>query len=411
MLVRVMSMPNDCFKNMTTQADFAMLTTQHASHINISQMDHELSSSWINSSDSTTQMPTISSKQAELKQIYETLEYVQDVYVLPVICTVGIFGNCIVAYMMFARRRSSSSFIYMFAVFIIDSLSLFSDLLLPLSTLLKERESMLVREVAAYIYTWSKVFVSYFLRLTSLNILCVLSAERLIAIKYPLKLKSSLTVKKPNVFIALSFLVGVGISIPPMIFTEIKGVNDPTNNQTTFKRVYSQLYLSDQVSHDTTILVVSFFAGPVQIIFFCLINILIVLGIRANRKMLFTLNANNSRIHDIKSLQVKLCKIFLALCFTNTLAFLPNSVAAIVIKMFPELGLSLRDYLALLILHGGNFLRILNSASDFIIMLAMSAEIRNDVKVKCFPRKFDSPKENISKTYSSEIPNISEHVC
>ena len=120
------------------------------------------------SSIETTTEASDQSKQDYLKHIYETVEYVQDIYVLPFVCTIGIIGNGIVAYFLFARRRSSSSFIYMLAIFVTDILSLVSDLFLPFSTLLKESDSLAVREVqleqSFHNLRIENYFFQYFLR-------------------------------------------------------------------------------------------------------------------------------------------------------------------------------------------------------------------------------------------------------
>lgn len=321
--------------------------------------------------------------QNELKQIYATLEYVQDMYILPIVCSIGIVGNSLVASYLYDKRGTNSSFIYMFALLLADTLSLVSDLFLPMSTLLAMSKSDIIRQTAANLYFWNKNFITYVLRGTAFNILCVLSLERLMAIKYPLKLKTSMTVKRPHIFLFFSFLISVCTNLQVPMFTEIAGITDEEKNETVFKRVYSQLYFVDKEQSDNIVLFLHFFAGPVQIVFFCVVNVLIVHGLYLNRRNLLAMNMNTDRLLTIKNLQVKLCKIFLALCITNIFAFLPNSITTIIAKLFPELGMSVRDYSTQLLLHGGNLLRVLNSMSDFIVMLAMSVEIRRDVRKKC----------------------------
>lgn len=336
------------------------------------------------------------SRNVHLKNIYDTLEFIQDVYVIPIVCTIGIVGNSVVASFLYERRGSNSSFIYMFAVLVADTLSLVSDLFLPCATLLRRNNVLSVRKMAAQMYFWNKIFINYVLRGTAFNILCVLSAERLMAVKYPLSLNASLTVRKPHYFVFFSFIVSVATKTPAVLFSEMREVFDNSSNGTIFQRLYTTFYLTDKPKNDLVIIIIHFFAGPVQIVFFCAMNILIVHGIYQNKKRLLKIKMKNSgRMKTIANLQVKLCKIFLALCFSNILAFIPNSVATMSAKLFPELGWSLRDYSAKLFLHGGNFLRILNSASDFIIMMTMSVEIRQDFKNKILRKaksRKDSPK-------------------
>lgn len=368
-------------------------------------------STFTNEPPTTMKVNSPSLNQNNLKKVYDTLEYVQDLYVLPVVCTIGIIGNSIVASFLFEGRRSNSSFIYMFAVLLADTLSLVSDLFLLFATLLGMSSSAAVREAAANMYFWNKNFITYVLRGTAFNTLCVLSAERLMAIKYPLRLRSSMTVKKPQVFLFLSFILGVVTNIQIPLFTKIGPVYDPAKNETQYKRVYSDLYWEDKPKHDTIVLILHFFAGPIQIIFFSIINVLIVQGLYQNRKNLLSLKMSSSdRAKTIKNLQVKLCKIFLVLCFTNVFAFLPNSLTTIIAKLFPDLGMSIRDYSTQILLHGGNFLRILNSASDFIVMLAMSNEIRLDVKNKLLrlrPSSAYLEKETSAKTRTTDTKKLS----
>lgn len=334
-----------------------------------------------NNTSLTFSTGSISSNPANLRKLYKTLEYVQDIYILPIVCVVGIIGNSLVASVLYRRRGSNSSFLYMFAIVFFDILSLVSDISLPIATLLGKTNSLFVKDVSAKLYFWSKVFVSYILRGTAFNTLCVLSVERFIAIRYPLKLKSSLTVKRPIIFLICSFMLSVCVTLPTVVVSGIDSVYDDKTNATIFKRVYLDVYYKDQRLSDLILLIAHFIAGPVQIVFFLVMNVLIINGIHENRKNLLAMKASNAdRLKTIKHVQVKLCKIFLILCLTNVLAFLPNSVIAIISKLFPELGFSVKNYTTLILLHGGNFLRVLNSASDFVVMLVMSQEIRRDLK-------------------------------
>jgi hypothetical protein len=100
----------------------------------------------------------------------------------------------------------------------------------------------------------------------------------------------------------------------------IHDAEDEEKNETVFKRVYSQLYFVDKAQSDKIVLFLHFFAGPVQIVFFCVVNVLIVHGLYLNRRNLLAMNMNNvDRLRTIKDLQVKLGLVFLLICYASYL--------------------------------------------------------------------------------------------
>lgn len=321
-----------------------------------------------------------------LKGIYDQLLFAQDVFVIPFVCPIGIIGNGFVANNLFSKRNANSSFIYMAFILLADILSLVSDLFLPLARLLQLNESKTLYETAVDIYFWNADILSFLFRRFSLNVFCILSFERLIAIKTPLKLHLSITATHSSIFIILALFVSIFATIVTPLFTKMVPLYGNALNTTIYTHSVTDFYLENEEYFGILMIIVRFLDGPVQIMFFTVINGMIVHVLYKN-KLAMALSENQDRTKTISKLQSRLCKIFLILSVTNMFAFLPNSVIIIVAKLFPETGLNIKSYSMKLIMFGGNILRVLNSLTDFAVFLIMSKDIRNDFKKMFICRK------------------------
>lgn len=315
------------------------------------------------------------------KQIYDKVAYYQDVYIIPIICPVSIVGNTIVGTALFSKGKGSS-FIYLISLLIADNLSLVTDLFLPVSIILKSIGTREYNRIAANIHFWSMDILGFIFRGTALNIICVLSIERLMVISRTITYKSSVTVKQPKFFVVLAFVVSFCCHFSTALFIRIKAYEIPSQNSTVYKHGYTDLYAAFSVEFGNLVLALQFFAGPFPIALYCAVNVSTIHYLHKFRK-------ENQACHDsikgqvIKNAEVKLCKILFVLSLVNLFAFLPNSVTTIIAKGFPELGLSAKSYFTLLLLYGGNILRIINSGIDCVVMICMSRDIRNNILKIC----------------------------
>ncbi|XP_063427471.1 probable G-protein coupled receptor B0563.6 [Mytilus trossulus] len=349
------------------------------------------------------------SNEDSLKNTLKQIDYIQNVYILPPVCSVGLVGNSLVALVLFEQSRTNSSFVYMLALIVSDIISLISDMLASLSLILQQFVSEASEKILIQVRYWNLIFVSYIFRCTAINILCVLSVERFIAIKYPFHLKSSITVKYPMIFLFISLFLAVLTNIPKVINIKFAEIKVEGTNDTAFKPIWTQFYMQNEEQAGTIILISKILTGPVPIVLFCVMNGLILHGIYLNKRMLSALGASNvSRNRSIKNVQIKLCKIFLVLCLTNILAFLPNSLIIFIGRLFPDSGLNnVSSETSRFFMHAGNILRVLNSASDFIVLIAMSSDINDAVKKKfiCISTQFRNTEDTAStlKFQSSRV--------
>ena len=321
-------------------------------------------------------------RQADnLDDVFNKLLNIQDMYIIPIICPIGIVGNGLVAKHLFSKRNANSSFIYMVFILLTDTFSLISDLFLPLSKLLQLDTQENVTVIAVNIYFWNAEIISFLFCRFSLNLFCVLSFERLTAIRNPLKLCRSLTVTHPYIFIILSLFVSVLATIVTPLFTKMVSTYDIITNTTTYEHALTDFYKQNHEYFGILMIIVRFVDGPLQIVFFTIINGMIVHALYKNKTSI-ALTSNKNRCMSISKLQTRLCKIFLILSFTNMLAFLPNATVVIVVKLFPETGLSIKSYNMKMVMFGGNILRVINSLTDFVVFLVISKDIRTEIKQK-----------------------------
>lgn len=364
---------------------------------NTTTVDYPVNQSMVGTTDQTFS-PTVTLDP--IVEVYNKLKYAQDVYALPILCPIGITGNAFVANNLFKKRQSNSSFIYMVAILVADILSLISDMFLPIARFLEMFNIDSVYKAAVFMYFWNADVFSFLFRRFSLNVFCVLSYERLTAIRKPFSLYKSPTVKYSYAFIAGAFIVAFLATIVTPLFTTMVPKSNPLTNSTMYVHSLTSFYLRYDKVFDIAMIVLRFLDGPVQILFFSVINIMIVKVLYKNKQSM-ALSNNQNRSKSISKLQTRLCKIFLILSVTNMLAFLPNSCIIIVGKLFPETGLNIHSNTMKLVMFGGNILRVVNSLTDFLVFVLMSKEVREDLKQKCScgkpnDGKVDQPQSNTS---------------
>ena len=180
------------------------------------------------------------------------------------------------------------------------------------------------------------------------------------------------------------------------MFLKIGTFNDIESNKTSYSRTYTELYLNNEKYTARIMLVSRFVDGPLQIVFFTVINGLIIHCLKKNMKS-FALSENTGRTKTISKVQIRLCKIFLIMSVTNMLAFLPFSVCLIIAKLFPSLGLDIKSYTVQFILYGGNILRVFNSLTDFTVFVVISKEVRKDFKTMLLCKRESYSTQNLDR--------------
>lgn len=192
--------------------DSAKICNNRSENGTVKQSERELTS---------TQCPSaIQYSSVDLKAFYEKVMFINEMFIVPILCPIGIVGNSLVAYVLFKKKNYNSSFIYMTFILGGDILSLASDLCLPIGSSLQMTSSETLRKFGAYINFWNLALISVCFRRFVLNVFCVLSYERLSAITRPIHLQSSLTVTHYPIFIVLSLLFSIVYSVIPPLSTE-----------------------------------------------------------------------------------------------------------------------------------------------------------------------------------------------
>ena len=379
-------------------------------HVNTSQNSTDMVSTqtWEPSENSTQSTETT---DHPLKRVYNNLVFINYMVLTPILCPFGIIGNSFVVYVLFKKKNSNSSFIYMTFILLADIVSLICDIFVPIGNGLKMTNSAVMSQIGTDIIFWSKSVISVCFRRCVFNILCVLSYERLIAISRPLQLNKSFTVTHSSVFLLISFLYSVFYSCLTPIFTEFSkkevAIFDNVTNTTRYIQLkltwsYESKKICDILAVATKIL-----SGPVQTIFLIIINVMIIYFLHKNKKSR-AISGNVDRTKSISKLQVKLCKIFFVLIISNIAAFLPTQISLIVSILSQGLGQPLRPYVLVIILNGFYIFKVVNSLTDFLVFIIMSEDIRKDVKALLCVNKSEHELSDFTKL--SHVTEISRNV-
>ena len=350
------------------------------SHINTFQNTTASTQNWEPKEDSTQSTET---KDHPLKRVYTNLALINYMVLTPILCPFGIIGNSFVAYVLFKKKNSNSSFIYMTFILLADIVSLISDIFVPIGNGLKMTNSAVMSQIGTDIIYWSKSVISVCFRRFVFNILCVLSYERLIAISRPLHLNKSFTVTHSSVFLLISFLYSIFYSGLAPIFTEFSkkevAIFDNVTNTTSYIQLKTDWSYESKKICDLFAITTRLLSGPVQTIFLIIINVMIIYFLHKNKKSR-AISGNVDRTKSISKLQVKLCKIFFVLIISNIAAFLPTQISLIVSILSQGLGQPLGRYILVIILSGCYIFKVLNSFTDFLVFMIMSEDIRKEVK-------------------------------
>ena len=140
------------------------------SHINTFQNTTASTQNWEPKEDSTQSTETT---DHPLKRVYNNLAFINYMVLTPILCPFGIIGNSFVAYVLFRKKNSNSSFIYMTFILLADIASLISDIFVPIGNGLKMTNSAVMSQIGTDIIYWSKSVISVCFRRFVFNILCV----------------------------------------------------------------------------------------------------------------------------------------------------------------------------------------------------------------------------------------------
>ena len=146
---------------------------------------------------------------------YEHYAFIIYSFVIPSICLCGIMGNVMAVAVLYrtARQLKQSIYIYMCALTMVDTIYMLCSFIRSIPAIIKNFDKLLFNYL--YCHTIAAlVFFDISLHALSATILILMSTERVIAIRHPLSVKSTLIAKKPFVFIGCACVIVFVITLP-----------------------------------------------------------------------------------------------------------------------------------------------------------------------------------------------------
>jgi hypothetical protein len=294
-----------------------------------------------------------------------TFDVIMGVWIPAIICLLGIIGNAL-ALIVLARDRHSVTFYSLKALSSTDLLLLVCAMLqqvIPMWCIINERrDTFCLNQGYVRVYTWPIICIA---QMNSIWLTVLISAERFIAIIYPLRSVHTCTIRNLRMAVIIITVTSVIFNIPKFFEFVPDEDTDPVHNVTHIVMGPTHLR-SDPVYryfYNTALYCLVIYAFPLTIL--TMLNLKIVNKIKKARRNWESLNRHQKR--EMKATVLPLV-IVLVFFISGTQAFSAFALDAVFVDFQPWLQV----YTAIV-----NILVILNSALNFILMYVFGKKFRN----------------------------------
>ncbi|XP_048252674.1 FMRFamide receptor-like [Haliotis rufescens] len=204
---------------------------------------------------------------------------------------------------------------------------------------------------------------------------CLVSAERFIAVTFPLQAKSMRLVKNPGVVCALIMVASfVGHIFSPMKYIVIS--YSASDNTTAYRLDSSLMYVKDKV-HFANCSLASQFIFVYFMLFGCLVfNLLIVISIQRHSKGRQSMKTSQST-GDAKKREMQTTITIMVSTVVVVILALPANTNAFISNFNDDYGINVRQhFLFLLVARVGIFCELVSYFTNFFFYIALSASFR-----------------------------------
>ncbi|XP_045182728.2 FMRFamide peptide receptor frpr-18-like [Mercenaria mercenaria] len=323
---------------------------------------------------------------------------------VPIITSVGLFGNIVSIRVLTHRSMLSSTNCYLTALSIFDLLYL----VLSFTLSLKHYESVKVQDIYSYWFYYGKTLTDICSNI-SVCLTVTFSLERLVAVCYPMKGRALCTPQRARMITAIVVFFTVACTTPE--FFEMRLVEVIENNETKYTFEDTEMYLSEayQVGY-YNFLVFTFTVLPLVLLstFNGLLVKAVISATRIRKQMTYTSmkqdrNRRQKEQNRITIMLIGVVVVFLICQFPNAALLIygiyQNNSST---KLTP----SGKNY----ILIAGNIVNVLvliNSSINFILYSVMSTKFRRVclfILCNCGKRNKDTVTKTESSLYNGNIP-------
>ena len=327
---------------------------------------------------------------------------------VPAFTLVGIGGNVFGLCFLRYQKFNQPFYQFLFGLMAVDLLYLIIVLFtipLPIVKLYDQR-------IPSYIKCYAErsfQLVQSAAYSTCAHIITIMSAERLLSIMLPLKLKAFKYRKYTVVLMIILLLLNMILIVPAFLILQPKEIIDPETNITTCILIPTK-WARENMSYSAVILTAARFVPGLATL---VANIMIAIFIARQRFKRTSLFATQTRRYEETGRQIKTTVTLMVLSISLLLSLFPSGIATIFKRYFPDTyDVNGKEYFTyLLILDVSYLLRVLSAASDFFIYIfttnASRESIKLMLKLKC---KFCYERNNSnSTTVQSKVTSDETH--
>ncbi|XP_060594671.1 FMRFamide peptide receptor frpr-18-like [Ruditapes philippinarum] len=338
------------------------------------------------------------------KEALDITRFVVQRVLVPIVTSVGFFGNIISIRVLTHRSMVSSTNCYLTALSIFDLLYL----ILSFTLSLKHYEHVNVQDVYHYWYYYGKTLTDICSNV-SVCLTVTFSLERLIAVCYPMKGRALCTPQRARIITAVVVILTIACTTPE--FFEARLVEVIEMNETKYEFEETEMFLSEayQVGY-YNFLVFTFTVLPLVLLstFNGILVKAVVSATRIRKQMTYTsMKQDRSRRQKeqnrITIMLIGVVIVFLICQFPNAALI---SYHIYLNKTSTKLTPTGRNYL----LIAGNIVNILvliNSSINFILYSVMSTKFRRVCLIilcNCGKRSKDTVTKTETSLYNGNVP-------
>ncbi|KAK6177724.1 hypothetical protein SNE40_015769 [Patella caerulea] len=266
------------------------------------------------------------------------------------------------------------------------------------------------KATSTYVYLTVQLYFSIYLgaavRRTTYCLTCLLSAERCIAVVFPLKSKHFKIVKNPVITVMCVTTASIIFHVFVAIKFNVVSYQSLITNETLWKFQFTDFYLTNKLEYEAWSISSKVVFVYTSLLGCLILNFIVVITLRRHSKAREDIVATNiPRINDLRITVTVLVSTFLLVIFA-----LPSNVSSLLQNTLSGYGTNTKEhYLYHTIMRIGKLCELISNCVGFIVYMTLSSQFRKvflKIFCQCCGRK--SP-DNGMKTTSlhSENTNLS----
>ncbi|XP_046561094.1 sex peptide receptor-related protein 2-like [Haliotis rubra] len=272
------------------------------------------------------------------------------------------------------KRMKSPTSTILLALCISEVLFLTTDIIASIMDLIYG-DKALSKRIYLYYGLYVSNYASVALRRVGFCYTCLVSAERFIAVTFPLHAKSMRLVKNPGVVCALIMVVG----LLAHIFSPLKYIvisYQAANNTTAYRFEHTSMYVKDKLHFENASIASKFIFVYFMLLGCLFFNLLIVISLRRHSKGRQSIKTSqNSEQAQKREMQTTIT--IMASTVVYVILALPTNTNSIINNFSDDYGIFAREhFLFFLVGRVGNVCELVSNFTNFFFYIVLSATFR-----------------------------------